>query len=607
MKTAYFIITAILIVFLTYSFNSDNPPTISYIESSSGLQSIALESGRTEVEMADINNDGNIDFLSVGDHGNPNVNTQEHGIMVWFGNGTGNNWVLQQTGNFGYGGIAIGDVNNDGHPDVGYGIHHNYSGVDLGDQIFEVALGDGTGTNWTAWDDSLASQGETWGMFSTDFADIDNDGLLDVGSVSFGCCAGVHVYKNMAVGKWRQTFGFTGGNSNMDFVFGDINNDGNADFVVAQQYGAPYFGDGTGNFVLKHNNLPPAGNSGFASVALGDVNNDGGKDLGFIVPSGGAVNVWSWDNGTQNWVNLSANLPSSSSYSGIQLCDMNADGYIDVIAFGNGTLTVWGGNGGTSWTQIASFTTPTPGYYADFTVGGDADHNGFPDIVIEAREGSGLNPYNKLRFFKESTSYSSLSITPTYPRGYERLKNNGIMFIDWLSAAPPAVVSKVKIELSTTGNGGPWNAIADSLANNGRYQWLVPPAINSENCYFKYTVYIPGTSQSASSITPNRFIIGNLVGVESKNTIPEEYRLYQNYPNPFNPETKIKYQLPKSSAVILQIFDVQGREVFTLKNENQQPGIYEIVFDGSSFSSGVYFYRMTAGEYNQTKKMILLK
>jgi hypothetical protein len=607
MKTILSIVGSIAILFLSLSFLPSSFLPLNYTESSNGLQSIALESGRTEVEMADINKDGNIDFLSVGDHGNPFVNTQEHGIMVWFGNGTGSNWVLQQTGNFGYGGIAIGDVNNDGFQDVGYGIHHNYSGVDLGDQILEVALGDGTGTNWTAWDDSLASQGETWGMFSTDFADVDNDGLLDVGSVSFGCCAGVHVYKNIGVGKWRQTFGFNGGNSNMDFVFGDINNDGNADFVVAQQYGAPYFGDGTGNFVLKHNNLPPAGNTGFASVALGDVNNDGSKDIAFIISSSGAINVWSWNNSSQNWVNLSANLPSSSSFSGIQLCDMNVDGYIDVIAFGNGNLTIWGGNGGSNWTQIASFTTPSPGYYSDFTVGGDADHNGYPDIVIEAKEGSGFNQYNTLRFFKESTPYSALSITPVYPRGSERIKNNCIMFVDWLSAAPASPSSKVKIELSTTGNGGPWNVIADSLPNNGRYQWHVAPAINSENCYFKYTVYIPGTSQTASSITPNRFIIGNLVGVENKNEIPKEYILYQNYPNPFNPVTKIKYQLPRSSLVILQVFDLQGKEIFKLKNENQQPGVYETEFDGSSLSSGVYFYKLTAGEFSQTRKMILAK
>ena len=547
MKTIYIILFVILIVLL-YSFNIQSPPLLTYIESSNGLNSIALESGRTEVEMADINKDGNIDFLSVGDHGNPNVNTQEHGIMVWFGNGTGDNWVIQQTGNFGYGGIAVGDVNNDGFYDAGYGIHHNYSGVDLGDQIFEVALGNGTGTNWTAWDDSLASQGETWGMFNTDFADVDNDGLLDVGSISFGCCAGIHIYKNMGIGKWRQTFGFNGGNSSMEFVFGDINNDGNEDFAAAHQYGTPYFGDGTGNFVLKHNNLPAAGNTGYRSVALGDVNNDGGKDLAFIVSSGGAVNVWTWSNGLLNWVDLSASLPSSSSYYGIQLCDMNVDGFVDVIAFGNGSLTVWGGNGGTNWTQIATLTTPSPGTYTDLTTGADADHNGYPDIVIEAKEG-----YNTLRFFKESTPFTSLNISPVYPKGFERIKNNGIINVEWLSASPSSPSSKVKLELSSTGNGGPWNTFADSLPNNGRFQWHVPPAINSDNCFIRYTAYIPGTSQTASSITQNRFIIGTIVGLSGKSEIPAEYKLFQNYPNPFNPVSKIKYHLPESSPVILKV------------------------------------------------------
>lgn len=75
------------------------------------------------------------------------------------------NWSVVQIGNFGYGGVAIGDVNNDGKLDVGYGIHHNYSGEDLGDQILEVALGNGFGTDWTAWDNGLATNGESWGMF----------------------------------------------------------------------------------------------------------------------------------------------------------------------------------------------------------------------------------------------------------------------------------------------------------------------------------------------------------------------------------------------------------------------------------------------------------
>ena len=89
--------------------------------------------------------------------------------------------------------------------------------------------------------------------------------------------------------------------------------------------------------------------------------------------------------------------------------------------------------------------------------------------------------------------------------------------------------------------------------------------------------------------------------------IPDEYRLYQNYPNPFNPSTNIKYQIANNKLVILKIYDILGKEVETLVNENQKPGTYEVTFDGSKLSSGIYFYTLTAGEYNETKKMVLIK
>jgi hypothetical protein len=288
---------------------------------------------------------------------------------------------------------------------------------------------------------------------------------------------------------------------------------------------------------------------------------------------------------------------------------MNMDGFADLAAFGNTNLTVWSGNGGTNWTQIANFSTPTPGSYVDLTVA-DADHNGYPDIVIEALEGSGFNQYNKLRFFKETTPYSTLSITPLYPGGFERIKNNRVVFIDWISAAPLTPASKVKLEFSQTGNSGPWTVIADSLPNNGRHQWQAPAPVNSEQCFIRYTVYVPG--QSVSSVTPNRFIIGNLIGISNKNTAPAEFKLYQNYPNPFNPATKIRFSLPLPSkggvhTVSLSIFDVLGKEVRTLINGSLPAGEHEIGFDGTDLPSGVYFYRLNTGEFAETRKMILLK
>ena len=83
--------------------------------------------------------------------------------------------------------------------------------------------------------------------------------------------------------------------------------------------------------------------------------------------------------------------------------------------------------------------------------------------------------------------------------------------------------------------------------------------------------------------------------------------MHQNYPNPFNPVTKIKFEIPSGELVKLVIFDILGREIKTLVNSRMNPGIYEYEFDASRLSSGVYFYKMQAGEFNDVKKMLLIK
>ena len=89
--------------------------------------------------------------------------------------------------------------------------------------------------------------------------------------------------------------------------------------------------------------------------------------------------------------------------------------------------------------------------------------------------------------------------------------------------------------------------------------------------------------------------------------IPNTYTLSQNYPNPFNPTTKIQYSILEKSLVTLIVYNVLGKEVKTLVNENQNVGKYEINFDASDLSSGVYFYKLTSGYFAETKKMILLR
>jgi len=89
--------------------------------------------------------------------------------------------------------------------------------------------------------------------------------------------------------------------------------------------------------------------------------------------------------------------------------------------------------------------------------------------------------------------------------------------------------------------------------------------------------------------------------------IPETFALEQNYPNPFNPVTKFKFSLPVTGNVLLKIFDVSGREVTELVNKSLQAGTYEVDWDASLYSSGIYFYSVQSGDYHQTRKMVLVK
>jgi len=99
-----------------------------------------------------------------------------------------------------------------------------------------------------------------------------------------------------------------------------------------------------------------------------------------------------------------------------------------------------------------------------------------------------------------------------------------------------------------------------------------------------------------------------ITGVENNtNIIPKEFKLYQNYPNPFNPTTKIKFEIPRKSNVTITVFDALGRKVSQLMNTEKAPGVYDVEFNASKYSSGIFIYKLTAGDFVQVKKMVLLR
>lgn len=504
----------IFIIGMVFSYGQSGK-AFQYIESSTGMNDPEWESGKSELEFADINMDGFVDILTIGDHSSPSDRYGCHGIMVYFGDGTGS-WSLQMSGNFGYGGIAIGDANNDGIWDVGYGMHHAYSSSDFGDQLLEVALGDGTGMNWTPWDDGLATNGEDWGLFGTDFADVDNDGDLDIGTNSFGSGSGLHVYINQGDGTWVQSYGIMEGNSNHRFVFGDINNDGNTDFVVTHDAGIAFFGYGDGDFYNADYNLP---NYSWPMIGpdLGDVNKDGGKDLAYINPDGG-IDVWTFDNGTSQWQDISGSLPASGDFQAAELCDFNSDGTMDLAAFGDANLTIWKGIVTTdpesvSWEQVFNTATSNNGDCSAFRTGGDVDRNGYPDITLVEKVGNWPSDKNVLKCFRETSPVFLHYIKAVYPRGNEIFKQGSVQFTDWITAVSPSSTAGVKIEYSLKGRNGPFIILTEDFANGGRYQWTIPQTLSSNNCYMRYTL-IDG-NDTLIALTPKAFTILGEEGIEA--------------------------------------------------------------------------------------------
>ena len=123
-------------------------------------------------------------------------------------------------------------------------------------------------------------------------------------------------------------------------------------------------------------------------------------------------------------------------------------------------------------------------------------------------------------------------------------------------------------------------------------------------------IFIGAKLSGTVSLHPGKVYIYSttpLSVLDEEPTLIDEFTLYQNYPNPFNPVTIIKYEIPKNTYVKLEIFDVLGRKITTLVNEEKQAGRYKEEFDASVLASGIYYYRIVAGSFTSTKKMLLLK
>jgi len=203
-------------------------------------------------------------------------------------------------------------------------------------------------------------------------------------------------------------------------------------------------------------------------------------------------------------------------------------------------------------------------------------HTGLPNIVGTLPRSCLIRPGSTSEFYVGLGNAAN-----TAPLGVFRTTNAGLSWTDFNGGTLPNTTSIRTLNFRTT---------TDSTL----YAGGAHPTLATGQGLFEYSWIVTG--------------IGNQNG-----NLPEEFLLKQNYPNPFNPTTKISYQLSSTSNVRLVVYDINGREISVLVNEKQNAGNYEINFDsrntkqGSQFSSGVYFYRLTAGDFSEVKTMMLVK
>ncbi len=389
----------------------------------------------------------------------------------------------------------------------------------------------------------------------------------------------------LIVGDWLSSTGWYYEFGRSVAIPGDLNGDGYEDFVVVAPnddydahgrvyiyYGGPHL-DEQWDILLEGEEV--FDNFGFSLSKVGDMNNDGPDDVLIGAPmSNNTVPNKIYQGGKAylvyggNEINLNNSIEfigDTNSYGYGRfvngLGDVNGDSISDLGIMGGQYFKIISGSNGYILLEISRVNNWFGNYQS--ICSGDINIDNYNDIIISLEDTS--NDYaGKIEAYLGG---SNLISTPNF---------------------------------SIEGNQ-PQLGFGSSLAFIGDINSDHKPDIGIGQWYTGY----PDTIGIRKTFI---YSFGDLNSVDGEKDINlNEYVLYQNYPNPFNPITSIQYAIGSKQTVTLKIYDVLGREVATLVNEEKPAGNYEVKFDASNIASGIYYYQIKARKFVQTKKMILLK
>lgn len=328
--------------------------------------------------------------------------------------------------------------------------------------------------------------------------------------------------------------------------------------------------------------------------------------------------IYKTTNCGNNWISQSTN--ESTIFHGIQFINVNTG-----IVAGSLGIIMKTTNGGNNWIQKASNTSSDlrglffPNSNSGYAVG----KNG---TIIKTTDGgeNWLNLNSGVNYTLHGVYFTSVDVGTV--TGNNTSANNGIILktinggVNWINQSSSLSNFNTAYALCYINNDTGFVGVSGHNGGNilytfnGGLNWFTqftPTNYLITDIFFinNSTGFACGTS---GLLGTNGFILKTTnSGLTFVNNFyhkpPSKYVLRGNYPNPFNPSTKIKFEVPEKSNVQITVYNAEGKEITTIIDEQLKPGTYETEWDGSAFASGIYFYRLNAGDYLETKKMILLK
>ncbi len=432
--------------------------------------------------------------------------------------------------------------------------------------------------------------------FSSSWIDYDNDGDLDLYVVNFAN-GGNSLYKNNGGGNYEKIVNdpvITKRGFSVTSAWGDVDNGGDLDVLITNAFTSGFktnnfffLNNGDGTFTEDGGELTK--NNGWTyGASFADINNDGYIDLGIAncFQENENNSIYLNNGGSNNWIkiNLEGKISNASALGSI----------VKIKSMISGKEV--------TQTRLLSGQDNYCGQSMQIHFGlGDAQTIDSLFVNWPSGQKSVLTKVN---------ANQVVIITEEIPEGY--LDSN--FKADEIQGGASFTVSFSDLSVSDPNNPittWEWDfdsdGTPDSFEQNPVYTYSTS---ESKNVTVSLKVS-NGTSESIKLRANYISLDASLVSVENQNELPEEFFLSQNFPNPFNPSTSIKYWLKESSHVKLVVYDSLGRIVSTLLDEEKPAGEHVELFSASSngvdLTSGVYFYKLSTGEFNETRKMIVLK